>query len=139
MEREPLLTERIRQAIDSGKLPARKPDRVLGGPGTGNLCAVCGAMLTLTQMEIEVEFDRGATCPGRIGTGPAPGAMQHGSSSCEIAQGLAAATALWRPSGTPCRHARRIRHWIEASLDRELPWHDPRQWARQDIERLSEK
>ena len=64
MEREPLLTERIRQAIDSGKLPARKPDRVLGGLGTGKLCAVCGAMLTLTQMEIEVEFDRGATSPG---------------------------------------------------------------------------
>ena len=65
MEREPLLTERIRQAIDSGKLPARKPDRVLGGLGTGKVCAVCGAMLTLTQMEIEVEFDRGATSPGR--------------------------------------------------------------------------
>jgi hypothetical protein len=64
MELEPFLTERIRQAIDSGKLPARKPDRVLGGLGTGKLCAVCGAVLTLTQMEIEVEFDRGATSPG---------------------------------------------------------------------------
>lgn len=64
MERERLLTERIRQAIDSGKLPARKPDRVLGGLGTGKLCAVCEGMLTLTEMEIEVEFDRGASSPG---------------------------------------------------------------------------
>jgi hypothetical protein len=65
MERERLLRETVRQAIDSGKLPARKPDRVLGGLGTGKLCAVCGAVLTPTQMEIEVEFDRGKTSPGR--------------------------------------------------------------------------
>jgi hypothetical protein len=64
MEREDLLRERVRQAIDSGKLPARKPDRMLGGLGTGKLCAVCAGMLTPTQMEIEVEFDRGGTSPG---------------------------------------------------------------------------
>jgi len=63
MEGERLLKEMIRQAIDSGKLPARKPDRVLGGLGTGKLCAVCEGMLTLTQTEIEVEFDRGPTSP----------------------------------------------------------------------------
>jgi|RhiMetStandDraft_4_1073278.scaffolds.fasta_scaffold70478_3 hypothetical protein len=64
MERESLLPERVRQAIDSGKLPARKPDRVLGGLGTGKLCVVCGGILTPTQMEIEAEFDRGGTSPG---------------------------------------------------------------------------
>ncbi len=64
MDRERLLPERVREAIDSGKLPARKPDRILGGLGTGKLCAVCGAILTLTQMEIEVEFDRSGTSSG---------------------------------------------------------------------------
>ena len=65
MERERLLSERVRQAIDSGTLPTRKPDRILGGLGTGKLCAVCGAKLTPTQMEIEVEFKRAGTSPGR--------------------------------------------------------------------------
>lgn len=64
MDRERFISDTVRQAIDSGKLPARKPDRVLGGLGTGNLCAVCGALLTPTQMEIEAEFERGGTSPG---------------------------------------------------------------------------
>jgi hypothetical protein len=63
MDRESLLSKTVRRAIDSGKLPARKPDRVLGGLGTGKLCAVCGAKLTPTQMEIEAEFARGGTSP----------------------------------------------------------------------------
>lgn len=64
MDQERRLSETVRQAIDSGKLPARKPDRVLGGLGTGKLCAVCGAKLTPTQMEIEAEFARGEASPG---------------------------------------------------------------------------
>jgi hypothetical protein len=64
MERERVISDTIRQAINSGKLPARKPDRVLGGLGSGKPCAVCGAIVTRMQMEIEAEFERGGTLPG---------------------------------------------------------------------------
>jgi hypothetical protein len=58
MPDEALLREKARESIRSGKLPLRKPARILGGPGTGETCGVCGLMLTPTDMEIEAEFDR---------------------------------------------------------------------------------
>ena len=116
MEREPLLTERIRQAIDSGKLPARKPDRVLGGLGTGKLCAVCGAMLTLTQMEIEVEFDRGVTSPGPDRYWTHPRCYAAWEFELRDRSRAAAATALW----TPERHALPTRP-PDVPLDRGEP------------------
>jgi hypothetical protein len=60
MPDEPLLREKAREAIRSGNLPLRRPDRILGGLGNGESCAVCGLVLTPTQMEIEVEFQRRA-------------------------------------------------------------------------------
>lgn len=56
------LRAKAREALQSGKLPTRKPDRTLGGLGRGGACALCGALLTPTGMEIEMEFGRkGAT------------------------------------------------------------------------------
>ena len=55
---EATLRAQAREALRSGKVPRRKPDRVLGGPGTGKNCVVCGELITLTQMEIEFEFKR---------------------------------------------------------------------------------
>ena len=55
------LRAKAREALESGKLPTRKPDRTLGGLGRGGVCALCGTLLTPTGMEIEVEF-------GRMGT-----------------------------------------------------------------------
>lgn len=49
--------ERAREVFQSGKVPRRKPVRILGGLGTGKICVVCGELLTLTQMEIEFQFD----------------------------------------------------------------------------------
>ena len=116
MERERLLQERVRQAIDSGKLPARKPDRVLGGLGTGKLCVVCGAILTPTQMEIEVEFDRGETSPGRDRYWAHPRCFAawelelRGRSGDGVADGIV----------TPERHA--LPTWsADAPLDRREP------------------
>ena len=61
MSDERILREKAREAIRTARLPARKPDRKLGGLGTGSICTVCGEFVTLTQMEFEVEFKRGGS------------------------------------------------------------------------------
>src|SRR5262245_12192391 len=145
MERERLISDTVRQAINSGKLPARKPDRVLGGLGNGKPCAVCGAALARTQMEIEAELERGGKSPGSDRCWAHPRCC----AAWELEQrtrGVASSTTSSRPSGTPCRRGRPIRHRIEASTGRELPWHHARLWGREGREnrtspreRLSEK
>ena len=55
------LRAKAREALQSGKLPTRKPDRTLGGLGRGGACALCGEPLTSTGMEIEIEFGRQGT------------------------------------------------------------------------------
>src|ERR1700741_820366 len=52
------LREKAREAVQSGRVPGRRPDRVLGGVGRQRTCVVCNQMITLTQMEIEAEFPR---------------------------------------------------------------------------------
>ena len=63
MPDELLLREKAREAVRSGTLPTRQPDRTFGGPGSRMACAVCGEPVTRDQMEFEIEFDRDAT-PG---------------------------------------------------------------------------
>ena len=58
------LREKAREAIESGKLPTRKPDLTLGGLGSGRTCAVCGELLTRTQVELAIEFNRHGSTPG---------------------------------------------------------------------------
>ena len=58
MPDEPILREKARDAIRSSRLPTRAPDRTFGGVGTGEICAVCGGVLTAQQMELEIEFNR---------------------------------------------------------------------------------
>ena len=36
------LREKALEAIKNGKLPTRSPDRIMGGPGFCEACAVCG-------------------------------------------------------------------------------------------------
>jgi hypothetical protein len=57
------LRAKAREALESGKLPTRKPDRTLGGLGRGGACALCGELLTPTGMEIEIEFGGNRTTP----------------------------------------------------------------------------
>ena len=61
---ECILREKALEAIIGGKLPTRKPDRTLGGLGSGKTCALCSELLTPTQMELEIEFSRHGSTPG---------------------------------------------------------------------------
>jgi hypothetical protein len=61
---ESVLREKAREAIRTGTLPARRPDRRFGGAGGGGLCAVCGEPVTQDQMEVEMEFNRHGVTPG---------------------------------------------------------------------------
>jgi hypothetical protein len=57
------LSEKAREAIQNGKLPTRRPDGTTGGPGCGEVCAICGGMLRRTQMELEAEFRQDGEAP----------------------------------------------------------------------------
>ena len=56
MRDEPTLRDKAREAVRSGSLPAQVPSRVLGGPGSGEACVLCGQLIKRYQMEIELEF-----------------------------------------------------------------------------------
>jgi hypothetical protein len=64
MADESPLAVKARDAIQSGRLPARTPNRTFGGPGSDVTCTICGEPVTRTQMEIEIEFNRHGTTPG---------------------------------------------------------------------------
>ena len=57
MPDELILRTQARDAIRTGKLPCRKPDRIFGGTGNRRPCAVCGDLITPDQPEIELEFN----------------------------------------------------------------------------------
>ena len=50
------LRQQARDAIAAGRLPARSPAGVWGGPGTGKTCAVCGRVIGGDGLGFEVEF-----------------------------------------------------------------------------------
>ncbi len=52
------LRRKAREAIRSGTLPIRLPDRTFGGPGSGATCSLCGDQVRRYQMGLEIEFDR---------------------------------------------------------------------------------
>jgi len=64
MPNELSLRDRAREAIRSGKLPTRKPDRLFGGAGSGDACVVCGELIERDQMQLEIEFNRHGATPG---------------------------------------------------------------------------
>ena len=64
MPDEPLLRKKARDAIRSGKLPVRKPDRTFGGPGSDLTCSVCGEPVKRDEAEFELEFNRHGVIPG---------------------------------------------------------------------------
>lgn len=55
-ESQSVLRARARQAIETGKLPRRRPDRTWGGPGAGAYCTICGAPVKGDEVELEIEF-----------------------------------------------------------------------------------
>ena len=56
MPTEPILREKARDAILSGRLPAAKPSRTVYGHSAGATCAVCGDPVRRAEMEFELEF-----------------------------------------------------------------------------------
>lgn len=59
------LREMARAAIQTGKLPVRRPDRTWAGKGGGADCAVCSELLAAGDIEMEIEFtDRQADTVG---------------------------------------------------------------------------
>lgn len=64
MPDEAILRQKAREAVQTGKLPARRPDRTWGGPGTGTPCAVCELPVQRDEMEFELEFARDSGAPG---------------------------------------------------------------------------
>jgi hypothetical protein len=61
MTDEVALREMARKAMRAGKFPDRQPGRMWGGPGSGDICAVCNAAVTREEMGFDLEFagDRG--------------------------------------------------------------------------------
>jgi hypothetical protein len=56
--------EQAQEAVRSGKLPSRHPDRAWGGPGVGLPCAVCELPITSGEMEYELQFAWDGDSPG---------------------------------------------------------------------------
>jgi hypothetical protein len=56
MPDEPILREKAREAILSGRLPAAKPSRTFYGHSAGATCAVCGDPVRRGEMDYELEF-----------------------------------------------------------------------------------
>ena len=57
MSDELLLREKVRVAISHRRLPERAADRTYGGPGCGELCAVCEVTIPSKQVALEIHFD----------------------------------------------------------------------------------
>jgi hypothetical protein len=48
------------EALRSRVLPARRPERMWGGSGSGKACPVCANPIEAPEMELEVEFAAGS-------------------------------------------------------------------------------
>jgi hypothetical protein len=53
---ESTLRQKAREALRTGRLPDRSPERMWGGPGSGADCAICGNSLTREELGFEIEF-----------------------------------------------------------------------------------
>ena len=56
MGEESVLHVRAREAMKTGRLPDHRPERVWGGLGSGEPCAVCGEAVDKNDVELELQF-----------------------------------------------------------------------------------
>jgi len=56
MPDEPILREKAREAILSGRLPTARPSRTFYGHSAGARCAVCGDPVRRGELDFELEF-----------------------------------------------------------------------------------
>jgi hypothetical protein len=65
MPDELILRAKARERLQAGTLPRQHVSRTFGGDGCGAPCAVCEAMVTRSQLELEVKFHQnGSAEPG---------------------------------------------------------------------------
>jgi hypothetical protein len=64
MPDEGLLRQQARAAIQSGKVPANRPDRTWGGPGVGARCVICEKPVSRDELEFEFQFAHDGDNPG---------------------------------------------------------------------------
>jgi hypothetical protein len=60
------LRERIRKAIEEGRLPGQRPAHTWGGRGSGAACAVCAESISPEQFEFELEYARAGNANGLV-------------------------------------------------------------------------
>jgi hypothetical protein len=60
MSRNGTVSDNLLEAMQSGKLPSRSPERTWAGPGCGAPCMICDQSITADELEYELEFARGA-------------------------------------------------------------------------------
>jgi hypothetical protein len=58
MNGESTLRMKAREAIQTGRLPCRAPQRMWGGPGIGAYCPICEKSAGRDEVEFELEFVR---------------------------------------------------------------------------------
>lgn len=66
MSDQSVLRTQAREAMTTGKLPERSPERMWGGHGSGASCAVCGHAVQRGEVEYELQF----TSEGNPDDGP---------------------------------------------------------------------
>jgi hypothetical protein len=64
MDDEAILRVRVHEAIRTGRLPARRPDRTWSGPGIGFPCAVCERPIRRHDREVQLQFEHEGHVPG---------------------------------------------------------------------------
>jgi hypothetical protein len=65
MPDEMILRQRAREALQAGKIPAKRPERTWGGPGVGAQCVICERPVSRDELEFEVEFTRDGDRPSQ--------------------------------------------------------------------------
>jgi hypothetical protein len=89
MNDENLLRAKAREALGTGKLPVRRPERMWGGKGAGAACAVCDLPVRRDEIGFDLEF------PGEAGSANA--------FSCALHMRCLAAWEFERVLSTPTR------------------------------------
>ena len=56
MSDETYLRSKARRLIEDGKVPNRRPQRMWGGAGLGELCVLCEGTVKQNEVALEVEF-----------------------------------------------------------------------------------
>jgi len=53
-----LLRRRVREALQTDRLPPRAPDRTWGGPGSGAACVICERIVSPDEVGLDLEYEQ---------------------------------------------------------------------------------